>query len=215
MEEDKTLHPGGVREDEKPAGTTTKRSRKPILFTGYAIVFVVLVLALGLGLGLGLRHKKSGVGGTQPSNSTSSNPTNGTSGSPDISFARPSWRRNPLEYTLDMGWDINAAPTTRVFNLTVSEIQAAPDGKLTFRIRSKYLLTVKRGTSSFTRDKWTVSWTTHSSKSKRPSPSQRDKSAIQWNFDALAWNLPKWNKLDGWDCRNNTMCDTTRNELPV
>jgi hypothetical protein len=46
-----------------------------------------------------------------------------------VSLALPSWRRDPQEYILDMNWDINAAPTTRVFNLTVSEIEAAPDGK--------------------------------------------------------------------------------------
>jgi hypothetical protein len=145
MEEDNTLHPGGVRVDEKPAGTTTKPSRKPLLFISTAIIFVILALALGLGLGLGLKHKKSSVGGAQPSNSTSTNPTNGTSGSPDISFARPSWRRDPLEYNLDMNWDINAAPTTRLFNLTVSEIQAAPDGKLIIRIWFKYLTDTEKG----------------------------------------------------------------------
>ena len=128
--EDETLHPGGVREDEKPAGTTTKRSKKLFLFISTVIIFVILALALGLGLGLGLKHKIGSVEGAQPSNSTSTNPTNGTSGSPDFSFTRPSWRRDPLEYNLNMSWDINAAPTTRIFNLTVSEIQAAPDGKL-------------------------------------------------------------------------------------
>ena len=34
-----------------------------------------------------------------------------------------------MDYSLDMNWDLNAAPTTRIYNLTVSEIQAAPDGK--------------------------------------------------------------------------------------
>lgn len=34
-----------------------------------------------------------------------------------------------MDYSLDMNWDLNAPPTTRVYNLTVSEIQAAPDGK--------------------------------------------------------------------------------------
>jgi hypothetical protein len=124
---------GDVREEEKPSGTAVKKPRKPFPFIGVAAVFVVVALALGLGLGLGLKHKKAAVGGTQSSNGTSPNSTNGTSGtSPDISQNRPSWRRDPLEYDLDMSWDINAAPTTRVFNLTVSEIQAAPDGNFIY-----------------------------------------------------------------------------------
>lgn len=130
MKEDELLQVGGEdQEGEKPSGTTAKETRSPLLFIGAAIGFVVVVLALGLGLGLGLKHKKAAAGGTQSSNGILPNSANGTSGtSPDISFARPSWRRDPLEYELDMTWDINAGPTTRVFNLTVSEIQAAPDG---------------------------------------------------------------------------------------
>jgi hypothetical protein len=132
MNEDELLQSGRTAlEGEKPSGTTAKKTRSPLLFIGSAVIFFVVVLALGLGLGLGLKHKKAAAGGTQSSNGTLPNPANGTSGtSPDISFARPSWRRDPLEYDLDMTWDINAAPTTRVFNLTISEIQAAPDGNL-------------------------------------------------------------------------------------
>lgn len=129
MKEDELIHERGrTQEVEKPLAASTQKSRKPLLFIGTSIVFVLLALALGIGLGLGLEHKKTAVGGGQSSNSTSPNPTNGTGGSPDISENRPSWRRDPLEYNLDLSWDINAAPTTRVFNLTVSEIQAAPDG---------------------------------------------------------------------------------------
>jgi hypothetical protein len=132
MKEDELLQAGGEdQEGEKPSGTTAKKTKSSLLFVGAVIVFVVVVLALGLGLGLGLKHKKAAAGGTQSSNGPLPNSANGTSGtSPDISFARPSWRRYPLEYELDMTWDINAAPTTRVFNLTVSEILAAPDGNL-------------------------------------------------------------------------------------
>jgi len=131
MKEDELLHAGGEDQvEEKLSGTTAKKTRSsPLLFIGAAIVFFVVVLALGLGLGLGLKHRKAAAGRTQSSNGTLPSSANGTSGtSPDISFARPSWRRNPLEYELDLSWDINATPTTRVFNLTVSEIQAAPDG---------------------------------------------------------------------------------------
>ncbi|KAE9380392.1 multicopper oxidase [Stipitochalara longipes BDJ] len=130
MKEDELLRGGKIQEGEKPLATTTQKSRKRFLVIGTAIVFVVLALALGLGLGLGLKHKKASVSGGQSSNGTSPSPTNGTSGSPDISENRPSWRRDPLEYNLDRSWDINAVPTTRVFNLTLSEIRASPDGVL-------------------------------------------------------------------------------------
>jgi hypothetical protein len=131
MKEDELLPEGKkVTEGEKPSGTSAGKSRKPLLFIGTAIVLLIIALALGLGLGLGLKHKNASAGG-QSSNGTSPNSTNGTSGtSPDISENRPSWRRDPLEYNLDRSWDINAAPTNRIFNLTVSEIQAAPDGNL-------------------------------------------------------------------------------------
>jgi hypothetical protein len=95
---------------------------RPLVWTVIATIIIVLVLALGLGLGLGLKHRKSGSASTQTSNGTASN-------SSGLTQNYPSWRRDPSEYNLDMGWDVNGAPTTRVFNLTVSEIQAAPDGK--------------------------------------------------------------------------------------
>jgi hypothetical protein len=214
MKEDKLLHPGGER-DQKLPGIIAKKSRMPLLFIGALIIFVVLALALGLGLGLGIKHKKT-AGGTETPNGTSSNPTNSTIGSPDISFNRPSWRRDPAEYILDMSWDINAAPTTRVFNLTVSEIQAAPDGSLISpESASNMLLTLERGDSVTTRNQWAVSWPSPPSKSKRPSLCQRDKSAIQWNVYALAWILSKRNELDGWNSGNYSMRNSTRNKLPV
>ncbi|KAH8811565.1 multicopper like protein, partial [Xylogone sp. PMI_703] len=39
-----------------------------------------------------------------------------------------SLRRSVADYGLDMSWDINAPPTTRVYNFTITEVQAAPDG---------------------------------------------------------------------------------------
>jgi hypothetical protein len=171
MKEDELLHGGGqTQEVEKPLATPTRKSRKPFLFIGTVIIFVVLALALGLGLGLGLKHKKASVGGGHSSNGTSPNLTNGTGESPDISENIPSWRRNPLEYNLDMSWDINAAPTTRVFNLTVSEIQAAPDGiMIQCNSASTYLLTYERDSSTIAGYKRTVSWPPHTSKSRRSS----------------------------------------------
>lgn len=37
-----------------------------------------------------------------------------------------------MDYNLDMNWNLNAPPTTRTYNLVVSEIQAAPDGRPLF-----------------------------------------------------------------------------------
>jgi len=215
MTEDKLLQAGGeVREGEKPSGITTKKTRSPLLFIGAAIILIVLALALGLGLGLGLKHKKASAGGRQSSNGTSPNSTSGTS--PDISENRPLWRRDPLEYVLDRSWDINAAPTTRVFNLTVSEIQAAPDGNiLHFQSASMTSLTCTRCNSTTAGYQWTVSWSPHSGKPRRPSSRQCDKPAIKWDVDALARLLPKWDELDGWNSRNNSMCNSSWHKLPV
>jgi hypothetical protein len=118
---------------EKQAGAKGHGFGRTVLLIGAAVVLVVLALSLGLGLGLGLKHYGSGntVGASSTASSSSgalpsATPTN----VPDaVSLALPSWRRDPQEYVLDMDWDINAAPTTREFNLTVSEIEAAPDGK--------------------------------------------------------------------------------------
>ena len=81
-------------------------------------IAAVFALALGLGLGLGLKKKHK-------------NASNGSSSSvedPLSSTTIQSWRRATEDYLLDMSWDINAAPTTRSYNLTVSEISIAPDG---------------------------------------------------------------------------------------
>jgi hypothetical protein len=105
-----------------------KYGRPLLLLVGAGIIFVALALGLGLGLGLGLKHHHhaaSLTSGLPPS----SNPANVSSTT--ATGAVQSWRRDTAEYNLDMNWDINAAPTTRVFNLTVSEIQVAPDGVLT------------------------------------------------------------------------------------
>lgn len=102
------------------------------LFLIAAAVLVVLALALGLGLGLGLKHHHNPSSGPSATNSTNSTTPSEPS---DASESVPPWRRATLDYTLDMDWDINAPPTTRVFNLTLSEIDAAPDGMaLSFRL---------------------------------------------------------------------------------
>jgi hypothetical protein len=115
-------------EEEKRAPTKTSGGRgRPLLIVGGAIVFIVVALALGLGLGLGLKHHHNGSPAATAS-STSAAPSSTPTDSLASEALQP-WRRDTAEYNLDMSWDINAAPTTRVFNLTVSEIQAAPDGE--------------------------------------------------------------------------------------
>lgn len=107
----------------------------PVLVGGLvAAVVIVVALALGLGLGLGLhkhvRHSSAGANGTTATNGTNSSTT------PSDSLASlevPPWRLNTEEYNLDMtSWDIDAPPTTRSYNFTLSEIELAPDGMRVF-----------------------------------------------------------------------------------
>ena len=122
---EKGQRPTGLIQEKPTRAKPSGRYGRLVLLVGGAIIFVVVALALGLGLGLGLKHHHGGTAAATSSSPTStSSPTNSTA-----SEALQSWRRDTAEYNLDMGWDINAAPTTRVFNLTVSEIQAAPDGE--------------------------------------------------------------------------------------
>lgn len=44
--------------------------------------------------------------------------------------APPSFRRDPGEYVLDVMWDMAAAPTTRRYDWTISEVDGNPDGEL-------------------------------------------------------------------------------------
>ena len=114
--------------DGKNPSKAGKERRPPLLLCllGGAIVFIVLALGLGLGLGLGLKHHHN----ESPAATASSTPTPSTNATNNSTLeSLQSWRRDTAEYNLSMDWDINAAPTTRVFNLTVSEIQAAPDGE--------------------------------------------------------------------------------------
>jgi|SRR5271155_3152877 len=110
--------------------------RRSYLFIGGAVaILAVLALALGLGLGLGLRSKKHS---NAPSAATPSavTPGNGTNSSTTISDSHaspyvPPWRMNTEDYILDMtDWDLNAPPTTRIYNFTFSEVDLAPDGRI-------------------------------------------------------------------------------------
>jgi len=94
-----------------------------------AAVVIVLGLALGLGLGLGLKKPSNKAAITQPSgvaaNSSSPNAPDSYA-SQNIS----SLRSETQNYNLSMtDWDIAAAPAIRTYNLTLSEIDAAPDGR--------------------------------------------------------------------------------------
>lgn len=108
-------------EKDAVAGEKAKGPRKYVLFIGVAAFWIIFALISGFGLGLGLKDHNSP--GNPSVSATSTNVTNSTS--TDV----PLWRRDPQDYNLDMGWDLNAAPTTRLFNFTLTEIEAAPDGK--------------------------------------------------------------------------------------
>lgn len=118
--------------DAKVAPTKTQQVRPPssrikVVLVVLLVLITVLALALGLGLGLGLKHhsrNKSGVPST--GNST----TSSSEGPSFASFEVQPWRETTLNYSLDIGtWDFNAAPTTRLYNFTLTEGTGAPDGK--------------------------------------------------------------------------------------
>jgi hypothetical protein len=107
-----------------------KNGRALVWTVGTVVLFVILALGLGIGLGIGL--KKQSSHGMSPSPATESGSPSGND-APVVSVptALPAWRLPADEYNLSMDWDLNAAPTTRVYNFTVGEIQAAPDGMST------------------------------------------------------------------------------------
>jgi FtsP/CotA-like multicopper oxidase with cupredoxin domain len=117
---------GPVSPDENSLEERKRSSRRLWLLFGVGTIVVMLGFALGLGLGLGLKHvhnsSKSGGGAiSQPSGA----PTTPS----QASLAIPPWRSNVEDYTLHIkSWDFNAPPTTREYNLTLSEVQLSPDG---------------------------------------------------------------------------------------
>lgn len=130
MNDDKPPRVIAEAEQEKPVPANQRSKKFGLLIGGVVVLFLIIALGLGLGigLGLGLKHHHGSSSSAVPSASAS--PSSTASGTP-IPSTFPSWRRDPSDYNLDMSWDINATPTTRVFNITVSEIQAAPDGECT------------------------------------------------------------------------------------
>ena len=89
-----------------------------------AAVVIVLGLALGLGLGLGLK-KHSDKAATQPPGVAPNSSAPNSYASQNISPLRSETKNYNLGMT---DWDIAAPPAIRSYNLTLSEIDAAPDG---------------------------------------------------------------------------------------
>ena len=116
--------------DQLPPPPPAKR--RHVLFWAVlsVVLFIVLGLGLGVGLGLGLHKPARGFSSpvTGPDCACSACPCVVEDPRPDIPTNLPPWRLPDEEYQLSMDWDIYAAPTTRVYNFTVEEIQAAPDG---------------------------------------------------------------------------------------
>ena len=122
-----TSSPRGRQRGSKEQEPIEKPRRKQLflIILLSAILFLVITLGLGLGLGLGLKRNGSKLTPPKPSAAPVSSPLQY-----NISPGNESWRRNTSEYLLDMTtWDINAPPTTRVYNFTISEIEAFPDGE--------------------------------------------------------------------------------------
>ena len=116
---------------EKNTSAAKGSNCRSLLLFGGVVTFVIIALALGLGLGLGLKHRTHGeAAATNPTSRPAPSPS--PTAQSDASENVQSRRRSTLEYDLDMNWDVNASPTVRLFNFTISEIQAAPDGKILY-----------------------------------------------------------------------------------
>ena len=92
-----------------------KLLRWPLLAAILFAILTILGLTLGLGLGLGLKHQKK----NQPLL------TSGTNG---VQVVSRSQLVDPSQLTLSPSFDIMAAPQSREFNWTLSEINSDPTG---------------------------------------------------------------------------------------
>jgi hypothetical protein len=103
-----------------------RRTRSwPLVGSIIVVVVIVLGLALGLGLGLGLKKKAA----TQPSGVAANSSSPSAPNSYASQYISP-LRSETKNYNLSMtDWDIAAPPAIRSYNLTLSEIDAAPDGR--------------------------------------------------------------------------------------
>jgi hypothetical protein len=106
-----------------------RRTRSwPLVGSIIVVVVIVLGLALGLGLGLGLK-KHSNKAATQPSGVAANSSSPNAPDSYASQYISP-LRSETKNYNLSMtDWDIAAPPAIRTYNLTLSEIDAAPDGR--------------------------------------------------------------------------------------
>jgi len=103
----------------------TPKFRRLIIAGGIFFLVLVVALALGLGLGLGVRKGSNGDRHSTSPTSVTGTPLPGAG-----SNAVPEeWRLDTKQYTLGMTWDLNAAATTRHYDLVISEGQGWPDGK--------------------------------------------------------------------------------------
>ncbi|KAB5517485.1 multicopper like protein [Coniochaeta sp. 2T2.1] len=190
-----------LHQDEKSGGGSVKEAVGPdtplpesrpnpshrtvLLIIGAAVSVVVLALALGLGLRLGLRkHQKSSASSPSSPPSVSAVPTGiplpGNGGSAATSGLLEDWRLDPKSYILDTTWDLNAKPTTRHYNLVISEGQGWPDGVVRdmLFINGKFpgpLIEVNRG------DRLVVNVTNH-----------RTKNATTMHWHGLFQNGTNW-----------------------
>src|SRR4051812_35569774 len=125
-----SLPPSPPRSDVSGEKAGQKRQRSWYLVGSVIFVtVVVLVLVLGLGLGLGLKkHADKAPAQSQGTGGNASSPSTPNSyASQDLTPLR----LDTKDYSLDMtDWDIAAPPTTRTYNFTLSEIEAAPDGSV-------------------------------------------------------------------------------------
>jgi hypothetical protein len=123
-----TLSDDGVATDLNTRKSAWKRPSR-LFIVGSIALFVLIVAVLGLGLGLGVvRHLRAVA---QPP----MRPTPPPLGSPlpgagSGATVMEDWRRDPSDYVLDMNWDVGAPPTTRHYNLIITEGVGWPDGEL-------------------------------------------------------------------------------------
>ena len=131
MMEDRKASPAPSPPLSDVSGEKTGQKRRPSWhLIGGIIIVAVIVLALALGLGLGLGLKKHSNKATARPQGTAGN---ASSPAPPNSYASQDLtplRLDTKDYDLDMTeWDIAAPPTTRTYNFTLSEVEAAPDGR--------------------------------------------------------------------------------------
>ncbi|KAB5523108.1 multicopper like protein [Coniochaeta sp. 2T2.1] len=134
---DKKTGHGSVKEtagseSPLPESRPKRSGRTILLIVGGAVSVIFVALALGLGLGLALRkHHNSFPWSSSPPSPTAvptGTPLPGNGGSAATSGLLEDWRLDPKSYILDRDWDLNAKPTTRHYNLVISEGRGWPDG---------------------------------------------------------------------------------------